>query len=113
MRLLLCCFLLLCSIPALAEAPLRVAVDAPYPPFAYEDKDTGKLTGFDVDMAEALCRQIKRQCTVLVVPFDEIIPQIVAGKIDMGVAGMVKTPEREKSVIFTDKYFRSDIGQDL
>ncbi|WP_185702338.1 MULTISPECIES: substrate-binding periplasmic protein [unclassified Desulfovibrio] len=107
MRLFLLLAILLCAAPAFGSPPLRVAVDAPYPPFAYTDESTGKLTGFDVDMAEALCRQIKRQCVIRAVPFDEIIPEIVAGNIDLGVAGMVRTPEREKSVIFTEKYFRT------
>lgn len=109
MRLLASLFLLLsCATATYAQPALRIAVDAPYPPFAYTDTETGKLTGFDVEIAKALCRQIKRQCDIKVVPFDEIIPQIVAGNIDLGVAGMVKTPEREKSVIFTDKYFRTN-----
>jgi ABC-type amino acid transport substrate-binding protein len=90
------------------SAPLRIAVDAPYYPFAYTDPETGDLTGFDVELAQALCREIKRQCSFEVMPFNEIIPAIVAGRADMAVAGMGKTPEREKHVIFTDKYFRSN-----
>lgn len=108
MRLFLLFAILLCAAPVFGSPPLRVAVDSPYPPFAYTDESTGKLTGFDVDMAEALCRQLKRQCVIRAVPFDDIIPEIVAGNIDLGVAGMVRTPEREKSVIFTEKYFRTN-----
>jgi ABC-type amino acid transport substrate-binding protein len=90
-----------------AEQILRVGVDAPYPPFAYHDPATGKLTGFDVDIAEAVCRGIGRQCDIQVVPFDRIIPSIVEGGLDIGVAGMAKKPEREKLVLFSEKYFRS------
>ena len=86
---------------------IRMAVDAPYAPFAYFDKETGKLSGFDVDIAEAVCRQLNIKCDIQVVPFDEIIPSIVAGKIDVGVAGMAKKADREKLVLFSDKYFRS------
>lgn len=107
-----CCLLAAClpvSTAHAAEAPpLRIAVDAPYYPFAYTDKSTGKLTGFDVDIAEALCRQTGRACEFVVLPFDEIIPSITARKVDISVAGMGKTEERQKHVIFTEKYFRSN-----
>lgn len=86
---------------------IRMAVDAPYPPFASVNRDTGKLEGFDVDIAEAICKHLQLKCDIKVVPFDEIIPGIVAGKIDVGVAGMARNPERENLVLFTDKYFRS------
>lgn len=103
----ICCIALNFSV-AFAKAPvLRLAIDAPYPPFAYTDPQTGKLTGFDYDIAQAVCREMGRECDIQVVPFDNIIPEIVAGKIDIGVAGMAKTPEREQKVLFSDKYFRS------
>ena len=86
--------------------PLRVAVDAPYPPFAMVDK-RGNLSGFDVDIANALCAELKRTCVIKAVPFDQIIPSIVAGDIDIGVSGMAPTKERLELVDFTDKYFRS------
>ena len=90
-----------------ADPTLRIGIDAPYPPFAYTDPATGKLTGFDFDIAEALCRKLNRTCEIRVVPFDSIIPSIVEGKLDIGVAGMAKKPEREALVLFSDKYFRS------
>ncbi|MCU0588788.1 MAG: transporter substrate-binding domain-containing protein [Syntrophobacteraceae bacterium] len=96
-----------CSGSHAADPVLRIGVDAPYPPFAYTDPATGKLTGFDYDIAEAVCRKIGRQCDIQVVPFDEIIPRIVEGKLDIGVAGMARKPEREKLVLFSEKYFRS------
>ena len=89
-----------------AYPPLRVAVDAPYPPFAMVDK-RGNLSGFDVDIANGLCAELKRTCVIKSVPFDDIIPGIVAGDIDIGIAGMGVTAERLKQVDFTDKYFRS------
>ena len=99
-------FLSCFSLPLQAEDPLRIAVDAPYPPFAFLD-DQGSLAGFDVDIARALCTEIKRDCEIKVVTFDEIIPGIVDEKIDIGIAGMEGTPERQKLVNFTDRYYRS------
>lgn len=94
--------------PAMAGEPvLRIAIDSPYPPFAYTDPETGKLTGFDYDIAVEICRIMNRECEISIVAFDNIIPEIVAKKIDIGVAGMAKTAEREEKVLFSDKYFRS------
>lgn len=87
------------------EGPLRVAVDAPYPPFAEYDEQ-GALTGFDVDIAQAICKELDRGCDIRAVPFDSILPAIVAGDLDMGVAGMGATAERKQIVDFTDRYFR-------
>ena len=102
-------FLLLAGLSSNAIAennPLQVAVDAPYPPFAYYDENK-TLTGFDVDIAKALCAEMKRKCEIKPVDFDQIIPNIVVGKLDMGVAGMAATEERKKLVDFTERYFRS------
>lgn len=85
---------------------LRIAVEAPYPPFAMLDED-GNLSGFDVDIAYALCNELGYECDVQNVPFDEILPRIVAGEIDLGIAGMGASAERKQLVDFTERYFRS------
>ena len=99
-------FLVLSATAPAAEPPLRVAVDAEYPPFGYIEGD-GTLAGFDVDIAKALCAEIKRECVVTGVPFDDIIPEITKGNIDFAVAGLGDTPERAKLVDFTNRYYRS------
>lgn len=103
---LICTFCLI-NVSSAATAPvLRVAVDAPYPPFAEYDK-SGALVGFDVDFAHALCKELGRTCEVKAVPFDAILPAIAAGEIDIAVAGMGASEERKQLVDFTDRYFRS------
>ena len=106
----LCALLTLCSggISQAAEPTktLRIAVDVPYPPFAMQDKD-GNLSGFDVDIANALCDEMGYKCDVRGMLFDEIIPSIVRGEVDLGIAGMIPTDERKKLVDFTNRYFRS------
>jgi ABC-type amino acid transport/signal transduction systems, periplasmic component/domain len=108
--LCICAFLILCC-GGLAQAAdpaktLRIAVDVPYPPFASQDKD-GKLSGFDVDIAHAICEELGYTCDVQGMLFNAIIPSIVAGEIDLGIAGMIPTEERKKLVDFTNRYFRS------
>lgn len=108
------CFLLFCLFCVLSganvqaqseQATLRIAVDAPYPPFAeYDEK--GVLTGFDVEISQAICKELNKVCDIRAVPFDSIIPEIIAGNLDMGVAGMGATEERKQLVDFTERYFR-------
>lgn len=85
---------------------LRVAVNAPYPPFAVEDEQ-GRLSGFDVDIAQALCTELRRTCVVKNLAFDHLLPSLVAGEMDIVIAGLGASPERQKIVDFTDRYFRS------
>ncbi len=100
--------LLLIPVPARSEDRVfRVAVDTYYPPFSYEDEKTGKMAGFDVDIAQAVCGKLKITCEIVAVPFDEIIPQLETGKLDIGSAGFAYTEERARRILYTNKYFRS------
>lgn len=90
-----------------SQPVLRVAVEAYYPPFAYKDKTTGQLAGFDFDMAQALCRSMNRTCEIQAVPFDAILPRLQRNELDMAVAGMGRTAEREQVVLFSDRYYRA------
>ena len=105
------CFALLLAFTAFspasaAETPLRVGMDIPYPPFAYKDAD-GNLAGFDVDITRALCAHIKRECVIVAESFDDLVPLLAKGELDMVVAGLAATPERMKLVDFTSRYYRS------
>ena len=98
---------LLSAPAAFAEGePLKVGVDDFYPPFSYLDEN-GERTGFDVDIANALCKQLERPCDLQVMTFEEFIPRLVNGEIDIVVAGLGATAERQQVVDFTDRYFRS------
>ena len=94
------------ALPARAAdpAPLRVGVEGAYPPFSSVGPD-GQIKGFDIDIAKALCEQIKAQCMLVQLDFDGMIPALQARKIDMIVASMSITPERLKVVDFSDKYY--------
>ncbi len=89
-----------------AAPALRVAVDAPYLPFAFYS-EKGELEGFDVEIVRALCAEMKVDCTLTAVPFDSILSGVEDGSIDIGIAGMAPIEERKKRVLFTDRYFRS------
>ena len=101
-----CLILLASSVSCIAAEPLRVVVSGPYPSFAEIDED-GTVHGFDVDFAEALCKELGRECSITNMEFDDIIPALVEGRIDFAVAGMGTNAEREKLIDFTDRYYRS------
>ena len=93
---------------AVAQAPdwkkIRVAVEGNYPPFSVMSPD-GKLGGFDIDVARALCVEMKADCTLVQQEWDGMIPALNVKKFDMIVASMTITDERKKAVDFTDPYY--------
>lgn len=90
----------------LSAEPFHVVVSGPYPPFA-EIAEDGSIRGFDKDIAEAICRELGRECLISNMEFDEIIPALVEGRIDFAVAGMGTNEERVKKIDFTGRYYRS------
>jgi arginine/ornithine transport system substrate-binding protein len=94
--------------PAAAAAPaeLKVAIDPTYEPFTFKTAD-GKPTGFDVDMANAICEQIKRQCVFVEQVWDSMIPGLTAQKYDVIISSMSITDDRMKEVDFSDKYYNT------
>ena len=99
--------LTLVSGSALADK-LRIGTEGAYPPFNMIDKD-GQVTGFDVEIAKALCEKMGADCTFVTQDWDGIIPGLLAGKYDAIVASMSITDERKKAVDFTDRYYSNSL----
>lgn len=87
---------------------LRIGTEGAYAPFNYTNAD-GTLGGFDVDIANALCADMKVTCEITAQDWDGIIPGLKAGKYDAIVAAMSVTPERSQQVAFTDPYFSNTL----
>lgn len=87
-----------------AAAPLniRFGSDAAYAPFEFTTP-SGEITGFDIEIAKAMCEELKANCTFQNQAWDGIIPSLLAKKYDVIASAMDITPEREKSVAFTQK----------
>lgn len=98
--------LLAASIHAVAaDAQLKLGIEAAYPPFASKTAD-GQIVGFDYDIGNALCAEMKVQCVWKENEFDGLIPSLKVKKVDAIISSMSITPERIKSVDFSDRYYR-------
>jgi polar amino acid transport system substrate-binding protein len=95
------------SFTASAQDALKFGVaDEPYPPFASKDA-SGKWVGFEVDLMDAVCAEMKAKCELVPVAWEGIIPALQAKKIDLIWASMSITEERKKVIAFSDKYYNT------
>lgn len=92
------------SVSASAAETIRFATEASYPPFEFIDAGN-KIQGFDVDLANALCKEMQAECSFTNQAFDSLIPSLKFKRFDAVMAGMDITPEREKQVLFTKPYY--------
>ena len=85
------------------KAPLRVVTDATFPPMEFV-KD-GKRTGFDIDLVEALGKEMGRPIEWIDIDFKGLIPALQSGRADMAMSAIYITDERRKVVDFSDPYY--------
>lgn len=101
--LLIAVFFLSFNVVAKEWENIRIGVEGAYPPFSKTEAD-GTVTGFDIDIANALCAQMKAKCTLVKQDWDGIIPALMARKFDAIIATMDITEERKKKIAFSEKY---------
>jgi len=94
---------------AIAQDKIKIATEGAYPPFNVVSAD-GKLSGFDVDIANALCAQMKADCELVTQDWDGMIPALQASKFDAVIASMSITDERKKLIDFTNKYYTTPLA---
>ncbi|WP_395517106.1 ABC transporter substrate-binding protein [Pseudorhizobium flavum] len=91
---------------ASAQEKIVIASEGAYPPFNSLETD-GTLTGFDIDIAKALCEEMKAECELVTNDWDGMIPALQAKKFDAIIASMSITPERLQQVDFSKKYYNT------
>ena len=81
---------------------LTMATNAAFPPYEYWEGDA--IVGIDAVVAGLIADQLGMKLDIQDMDFDAIIPAVVSGKVDMGMAGMTVTDERLQSVSFSESY---------
>ena len=104
-KTLLTAILLGASVAANAQE-LTFAMEPSYPPFETTN-EKGKIIGFDVDVANAICKEIQATCKFKGEAFDALIPNLKAKRFDASISAIDITDARAKQVLFSDAYYDS------
>jgi len=105
--------------PARAKGTIRIGSSPTGVPFSFVDPRTNLLTGSMIDMALAVTKDAGIRADTVITPFSALISSLLTSRIDMIAAAMLRTPEREKIVAFSDPLYayggglvvRRDAGQ--
>jgi polar amino acid transport system substrate-binding protein len=90
---------------AQAEGVIKFGVAAePYAPYTVKDA-SGKWTGWEVDVMDALCAKMNEKCEIVETAWDGIIPALTAKQIDVIWSSMSITDERKKTIDFSNMYY--------
>jgi ABC-type amino acid transport substrate-binding protein len=93
--------------PESAQHSLIIGTNAEFQPFTSIDKE-GKVVGFDIDIAQEVCKRLGKKAVFNNMSFDALIPEIQLGTIHIIAAGMTPTPERAKHVFFTTPHLEGE-----
>lgn len=91
--------------PDAAKLPktLRFITSDDYPPFNFSGAE-GALSGFNVDLARAICTELAVTCQVQAAPFDALVDAVDQGRADAAIAGIVATPGNRATLDFSERY---------
>jgi len=82
---------------------IKIGTEGAYPPWNSKDA-AGNLIGFEVELANELCKIMRHECTIVEQDWDGMIPALVSRKFDAIMAGMSITDERKKTINFSQGY---------
>ena len=85
---------------------LTFAMEPSYPPFETTN-EKGEIIGFDVDIANAICKEIQANCSFKSLSFDGLVQAVKQKRIDGVISAMDITEARSKQVLFSDAYYDS------
>ena len=98
--------ILLGASAAASAQELTFAMEPSYPPFETTN-EKGEIIGFDVDVANAICKEIQATCKFKGEAFDALIPNLKAKRFDASISAIDITDARAKQVLFSDAYYDS------
>ena len=82
---------------------IKIGTEGAYPPWNSKDA-SGSLIGFEVELANVLCKNMGHECTIVEQDWDGMIPALQGKKFDAIMAGMSITDERKKVISFSQGY---------
>ncbi|MFC2553699.1 MAG: lysine/arginine/ornithine ABC transporter substrate-binding protein, partial [Rodentibacter sp.] len=106
MKKLILSAVLLGSAAVVNAQDITFAMEPSYPPFEFTN-EKGDIVGFDVDVANAICKEIQATCKFKGESFDALIPNLKAKRFDAAISAMDITETRAKQVLFSDAYYDS------
>lgn len=82
---------------------VRIVTEGGFLPWNYTKPD-GTLAGFEIELANDLCRRMQVKCTITAQSFDSLIPALNAGKFDAIIDDVAITAKREEVIAFSRPY---------
>lgn len=105
-KLLTLSALVLTAFSSVQAKEIKFAMEPSYPPFEFTDQK-GEIIGFDVDIANAICKEIQATCSYSDQAFDGLVQAIKQKRVDAVISAMDITEARSKQVLFSDAYYDS------
>lgn len=93
---------------SVATQPLRVAISE-VPPFVIREPD-GRWRGISIDLWADVARALDLEYQLVPMPFQEVLPRLEAGEVDVAVGALTMTPEREARLDFTHPFYQTGLA---
>lgn len=87
---------------------IRFATSGDYPPFEYYSR--GDLTGFDIELARLIAKELKKEPIFSNMQFNAILPSLQHGQVDIAISSISETSERKKNFDFSDVYYQDHLA---
>ena len=87
---------------------LRVGTEGTYSPFSYHDPTSNQLTGYDVEVINAVAAKMGVRVEFVEAPFDSIFASLMADRFDLVANQVTKNPQREAAYALSKPYTVSD-----
>ena len=94
------------GVASAAETVLKVGVLDSSPPMSYRKAD-GQLTGFSIEIARALCNEMRVHCDFQITSIERVVDSVASGELDIGAVSLLDTPERRARILLAQPHFRS------